>query len=431
MKAHAVDPAARSSAGLPLACGVVAALHVGKLPPAVPVLRDALGVTLVEAGFLLSAVQAAGMVLALALGLGVGRLGLRRSLISGLSVLAAASMAGALARTPEQLLLGRVAEGVGFLLVSLSAPALIRSLVPSQRLSLNMGLWGTYMPTGTALAMLVGPTILLAAGWRIWWAALGLLAAAMAAWAWRTLGWRDTAPAPAPLPDAQAREPSQALQPALSERAVPWGVSLQRTLAWPGPWLVALAFGAYSSKWITVMGFLPTIYADAGTAHSTSGLLTAIAAAVNIIGNVLAGHLLHRGRPAVQLLLIGFTTMGLTAFAAFGLPEATTATGRYTAVLAFSAVGGLIPGTLFALAVRVAPHDQAVPAVVGWTLQCSALGQFIGPPIAAWWTSHHGGWSQTWVTTASAAAMGLLLALALGRTLRRTLGRAAEPAHKR
>jgi hypothetical protein len=121
----------------------------------------------------------------------------------------------------------------------------------------------------------------------------------------------------------------------------------------------------------------------------------------------------------VQLLLIGFTTMGLTAFMALGLPEALTATGRYAAVLAFSAVGGLIPGTLFALAVRVAPHDKAVPAVVGWTLQCSALGQFIGPPAAAWWTSHHGGWSQTWVTTASAAAAGLLLALALGRALRR------------
>ena len=33
---------------LVIACGVVAALHVGKLPPALPVLRDALGVTLVE-----------------------------------------------------------------------------------------------------------------------------------------------------------------------------------------------------------------------------------------------------------------------------------------------------------------------------------------------------------------------------------------------
>ena len=46
--------------------GVSAALHVGKLPPALPVLQQALGVTLLEAGFLLSLVQLAGMSLGLA-----------------------------------------------------------------------------------------------------------------------------------------------------------------------------------------------------------------------------------------------------------------------------------------------------------------------------------------------------------------------------
>ena len=410
------DPPGLSADTLVIACGVVAALHVGKLPPALPVLRDALGVSLVQAGFLLSVVQAAGMVLALALGLGVARLGLRRSLITGLLILAAASVAGSVAQGAAGLLLGRAAEGVGFLLVSLSAPALIRALVPPQRLSLRMGLWGTYMPTGMALALLIGPMVMARWGWQAWWLGLGLLAVAMAAWAWWVLGWDDAGTSPL----RATAQPNTA-----------WTGVLRQTLGRRGPWWVALAFGAYSSQWITVVGFLPTIYADAGVSQGTAGLLTALAAAVNIIGNVMAGRLLHRGRPPVLLLLIGFTTVGLTAFAAFGLPEATTATGRYTAVLAFSAVGGLIPGTLFALAVRVAPHDQAVPAVVGWTLQCSALGQFIGPPIAAWWTSHHGGWSQTWVTTASAAAMGLLLALALGRTLKRTLVRAAEPALKR
>ncbi|MCE2689811.1 MAG: MFS transporter [Rubrivivax sp.] len=389
---------------LVIACGVVAALHVGKLPPALPVLRDALGVSLVQAGFLLSVVQAAGMVLALALGLGVARLGLRRSLITGLLILAAASVAGSFAQGAGGLLLGRAAEGAGFLLVSLSAPALIRALVPPQRLNLRLGLWGTYMPTGMALALLVGPAVMARYGWQAWWLGLGLLAAVMAAWALRVLGWND--PGTHPL---QAASPTP----------MTWTAVLRQTLGRRGPWLVALAFGAYSSQWITVIGFLPTIYAEAGVAQGTAGLLTALAAAVNIIGNVMAGRLLHRGRAPVQLLLIGFTTMGLTAFMAFGLPEAMTAIGRYAAVLAFSAVGGLIPGTLFALAVRVAPHDQAVPAVVGWTLQCSAFGQFIGPPVAAWWTSHHGGWSQTWVTTASAAAAGLLLALALGRALRR------------
>ena len=391
---------------LVIACGVVAALHVGKLPPALPVLRDALGVSLVQAGFLLSVVQAAGMVLALALGLGVARLGLRRSLITGLLILAAASMAGSLAQGSGGLLLGRAAEGAGFLLVSLSAPALIRALVPPQRLSLRMGLWGTYMPTGMALALLAGPVVMSGQGWQAWWLGLGLLAAAMAAWAWRVLGWND--PGTSPL-----QATTQAPTP------IAWTGVLRQTLGRRGPWLVALAFGAYSSQWITVIGFLPTIYADAGVSQGTAGLLTALAAAANIIGNVMAGRLLHRGRPPVLLLLVGFTTMGLTAFLAFGLPEAMTASGRYAAVLAFSAVGGLIPGTLFALAVRVAPHDQAVPAVVGWTLQCSAFGQFIGPPGAAWWTSHHGGWSQTWVTTASAAAVGLLLALALDRALKR------------
>ena len=48
---------------LVLLCGVVAAMHVGKLPTALPVLRDTFGLSLVESGFLLSLVQAAAMTL--------------------------------------------------------------------------------------------------------------------------------------------------------------------------------------------------------------------------------------------------------------------------------------------------------------------------------------------------------------------------------
>ncbi|MFZ2294636.1 MAG: MFS transporter, partial [Polaromonas sp.] len=67
--------------------GVVAALHVGKLPPALPVLKDLLGITLLQAGFLLSLVQLAGMTLGLVTGLAAQRVGLRRSMIAGLLVL--------------------------------------------------------------------------------------------------------------------------------------------------------------------------------------------------------------------------------------------------------------------------------------------------------------------------------------------------------
>ena len=74
------------------AVGVIAALHIGKLPVAIPVLRDSLGVGLVQAGFLLSAVQLAGMGVGVLAGMAADRLGLRRSLLPGQIILALASL---------------------------------------------------------------------------------------------------------------------------------------------------------------------------------------------------------------------------------------------------------------------------------------------------------------------------------------------------
>ena len=82
--------------------GMVAALHIGKIPPAIPVLRDALGVSLVEAGFLLSMVQMAGMLGGVFIGLAADGFGLRRSVLLGQAVLASASLAGAWATQPGE-----------------------------------------------------------------------------------------------------------------------------------------------------------------------------------------------------------------------------------------------------------------------------------------------------------------------------------------
>ena len=56
--------------------GVSAALHLGKLPPAVPALQASLGIGLIEAGFLLSLVQVASMTLGLVAGLAADTIGL-------------------------------------------------------------------------------------------------------------------------------------------------------------------------------------------------------------------------------------------------------------------------------------------------------------------------------------------------------------------
>ena len=120
-----------AAAGIPPAfvviiAGMVAALHIGKIPPAIPVLRDALGISLVEAGFLLSMVQMAGMLGGVFIGLAADGFGLRRSVLLGQGVLAAASLAGAWASQPGELLALRAVEGFGFLLAVLPVPSLIR-----------------------------------------------------------------------------------------------------------------------------------------------------------------------------------------------------------------------------------------------------------------------------------------------------------------
>ena len=85
---------------LVILAGVCAALHVGKLAAALPVLRDALGVSVVQAGFLLSLVQLAGMTLGIAVGLMADAIGLRRTMLGGLWILAGSSALGASAHLP-------------------------------------------------------------------------------------------------------------------------------------------------------------------------------------------------------------------------------------------------------------------------------------------------------------------------------------------
>ena len=405
---HGIAPAV-----VVILAGVSAALHVAKLFPALPVLRELLGISLVQAGFLLSAVQLAGMTLGLAVGLLAGGIGLKRCMLAGLVLLFGAGALGGWTHSATNLLALRAIEGAGFLLVCTPAPALIRHLVAPNRLGRMLGVWGAYMPFATALALLCGPALILRAGWQVWWWLLSALSLAMAAWLWRVVppdvAWK-AAPAAQALP----------VQLAADRRAgSTWAHRLRQTLANRGPWLVALSFAAYSGQWVAVIGFLPSIYMQAGFSGAATAWLTALAAAVNMLGNVASGWLQGRGARPQVLLYIGFCVMGLAAFVAFmtfdeaGLPPVV----RYVAVLLFSMVGGVIPGTLFTLAVRLAPGQDTVSTTVGWMQQWSAGGQFVGPPLVAWVASGAGGWQWTWVVTGACAVAGILLAWRVGLQL--------------
>ena len=238
--------------------------------------------------------------------------------------------------------------------------------------------------------------------------AIGYSVCAMALAVWRCV------PADAPRRAPAAAPPG----PAPAGTSVGWPARLTHTLGAPGPWLAALTFCAYSAQWLAVIGFLPSLYAQLGWGGALGAVLTALVAAANILGNVLAGRLLSAGVAPGRLLWAGFGAMALGAFLAYGAPTQDVAALRYAGALLFSALGGLVPGSLFALAPRLAPSEAAVSTTVGWMMQWSALGQVGGPPLAAWLASRAGGWQFTWVLTGACCVAGAVLAAQIGRRVR-------------
>jgi CP family cyanate transporter-like MFS transporter len=72
-----------------------------------------------------------------------------------------------------------------------------------------------------------------------------------------------------------------------------WAARARRTLNAPGPWLLGLSFAWYAGPWLPVISFLPTVYAQAKVPAATAGVLTALAAALYVVGNVGARWLLR------------------------------------------------------------------------------------------------------------------------------------------
>lgn len=118
--------------------------------------------------------------------------------------------------------------------------------------------------------------------------------------------------------------------------------------------------------------------------HQTAGLLSALAAAVNVIGNLTAGLLLSRAFSRPALLIVAFLVMGLASFGIFlpYLPDS----AAFGLCLLFSTVGGVIPAILLSSASIVAPSAGLAPIVLGLIIQGNNLGQIlVRQLLAVYW----------------------------------------------
>lgn len=371
--------------GLLVAAGVVAAFHVGKVPPSIPSIREDLGASLGQAGWLLSMVNLTAALGGMAIALTVDRFGHRRLIMLGTALCCAASLLGAFAGSIGLLLVWRFLEGLGFIVVTVSVPTLVLRVTDPADRHRAMTIWTSYMPAGAGSMMLIAAAILPGTSWRAAW----LVASAASAAMFVALLLRA---APRRELDAQlARR-----RPILHEMA--------EVATSAGPLAIALCFGAYSCCWLAVVGFLPTLQVERlGFSTSTAAIITALVTVVNVAGNLLAGWLLHRAVPRAAIIAGAAISMAFCAAGIFvdGVPDLL----RLVLAGVYSAVIGVVPGALFTGLPVHSPRPELVGASTGLLMQGSNFGGLIGPPITGALVAA-GGWpAAAWLTSTALAVV--------------------------
>jgi len=374
-------------------CGVACAMNIGKVPPALPLLREQLGLTLVQAGWVSATLNTLAVFASLAIGLLTVRLGSLAMVFGGLLLGAAASLAGIGADGFHALIASRFVEGAGFMAVAIATPALVSAAAGDDHRRFALGMWSAYMPAGASLALALSPLLLPLGGWRALWLASAVALLLAAALLWQQRGhYAGTAGS------THARRLGPAL--AVLRQAVPW-------------WL-ALAFGMWAMQHFALIVWLPTFLTEQrGLSPGPVALLTGAMLLANVPGNLIGGVLLQRGWPRGWLIAIGNLVAGLCAIGLFvdAWPDAL----RYALAVTLSFAGGLIPSSILSSSTSLARTPQQVGVLQGVLMQGSQLGQFVGTPLVAAVVAAAGTWSAARWVMAGAAGLGIVLGLLVVR----------------
>lgn len=361
-------------------------IHIGKIPAAIPFLIEALELDLFWASTIVSAFGLLMGMLGMFMGIFADKLGHNRAAVSGLFICGLAALAGSLTESLPILLLTRIIEGLGYVLAVVSLPSLIANAATEHDKPIALGIWGAYFPAGMASMLLISPLLIAGINWQGLWAVSGLITLF---WGFIVMSTFRNRPSP------------------VRERA-PLGEAFRLTTR-KGPLLLFGCFTAYSSQFLAVTSFLPIMLIEIYTISvQKAATLGALVVAGNIVGNVLSGWLLRHGFSRVILLGTTATLMACCTLILFS--DLFSLNARVAAAFVFTAVGGVIPGTLSASVPYFIDRPGQMASVVGLLMQGAGIGQMFGPLLLTAVVDGLGGWSFAPVYTVTVAILGVVFA---------------------
>lgn len=331
---------------------VAAPLNQFKVPPVMPVIMEAFGMSIANAGMLMSVFAITGFLLALPAGIIVQRFGLKTMGLVAVGCMVIGSVIGAFATTASLLLFSRVVEGIGMGLIAVVAPASIATWFPPDKQGVPMGIWATWVPVGSVLMFLLAPMMVESYGLQsIWWFGAGF---ALLAFVLYAILMKMPPMAGKPGGGPGGEPPS--LGKALSNRSI---------------WLLGLEFACFNMALLAVNTFYPTfLTAEQGFSMAAASSTTSLIMVVTIFSAPLAGVLSDKIGSRRMLFSWPFILVAVMMIFPFSI------TGAVITIwmIALGIISGAIPTATFA----AAPEIMGKPEMAGMGMAVVTLGQNLG-----------------------------------------------------
>ena len=393
MKGDGTRPTSPAAAWLILAVlllfSVAAPLNQFKVPPILPILMEALDLSVSRAGLLMSVYSLTGLILALPSGLIYQKVGPRATgLLAGGSIVLGAAL-GALSTSTGTLLASRVIEGIGTGFMAVLAPAIIAQWFATRQRGTAMGIWAIWVPIGSATMVFLAPALAQGAGWRaVWWLGAGYALLV-------TLLYLALVP-----PAATVRSIQAIPAPAGST------VTSSQVLRDHNLWLLAAAFAAHCASATGGSTYLSTfLTSQRGLSLTQAALISSVGTLIGLFsspaGGVLSDRIGSRKKPFVFGLACSVVLLPLVGFV--------DVAGVIVLMVLQGLMFGMVATNILAAAVEAAGDERQGGAAMAVIMVGQNAGMLLGPVIFGALVEGPG-WPLAYVSLAVLAASGVLAA---------------------
>ncbi len=340
-----------------------------KVPPIMVELNEALGLSLVDSGWLMSIMSLLGLVLALPAGAIIEKIGVKWATVAAASFQLVGSLVGTFATGFGLMLFSRALEGVALGLCNVSAFAVIAAFFPPEKRGLPNSLNTASYTVSVFLMMNVAVPLNTDFGWQgVWWFVNALSVLALLAALFFIPGKSHEV-------DFEDNKTIGETQ----ER-----ISIKRLLTTPAIWIIPCVFIVFNIGYYGISTYGPTYLVETvGADQATANLAVSWMSLVGLPAALIAGVALDKikvknrkwiAAAAMFLLAVGY-------FLAFSMPSVESE----TALLIFVGfVCTIVPVSLYTIGPDTIPSAAYAAIIIAIVTFGQNIGMTLGPLVVGY-----------------------------------------------